>query len=65
MSSLVERLYVASLVAVNLILGGLLYLLDSPVFAGVLCALALVVAVGGIASSPVEPRQSAADITAD
>jgi hypothetical protein len=65
MPPLVERLYVASLVSVNLILGALLYLLGSPVFAGVLCALGFVVAVGGIVSSPVEPRQSAADLAAD
>jgi hypothetical protein len=65
MSPLTERLYVASLISVNLILGALLYLLDSPVFAGVLCALGLVVAVGGIASHPADPRQSGADPTAD
>mgnify|MGYP000117916932 CR=1 FL=1 len=65
MTSLAECLYVASLVSVNLTLGALLYLLGSPVFAGVLCVLGCIVAAGGIVSLPTEHPQSTAGFAAD
>lgn len=65
MDSLAERLYVASLVSVNLTLGALLYLLGSPVFAGVLCVLGLTVAAAGIVSLPADPRQSTPNSATD
>jgi hypothetical protein len=63
MSLLSERLYVSSLVSVNLIVGALLYLLGSPAFAGMLCVLALVVA--GSVFLPVTPQQSTAEFATD
>lgn len=65
MSPLAERLYVASLVTADLTLGTLLYLLGSPVFAGVLCALGLVVAVGRVGSIYAESGRSVTDLVVD
>lgn len=61
MFPLAERLYVAALVSVNLTFGGLLYLVGSPIFGGMLCVLGFTVAVGRIVPMPAEHRQSTAD----